>query len=501
MCAQPEFEDGRKWAVCLMVTRVAERHVRNHWMGGPEPGMALLQIAVSGQYGSLNLERDNRFTWYPRKSWTLVETPRVTEVTRRDIIDQLILRDGDFYGHLDQVTFLARVWDLTTMPSTDRREPNLDADLRRHISWGDHGYDDAGVLYGKLEIIQRPDEEFGRFLAACLHPIVQRNPVEVSELLGIFNNSLAADGFILSESARVSGLPVYAMTQNEAPGAVRTPHDGCDDGAHAYHAESTLMPNDELKRISQSFATLPVKDEPNRTRLLNELETVVRLHLPDDAGRYVKQARAIHFYPIAYTVPGPDYTPRTWAEGKSEIVALIASIEHHLDLLNKVERQSEVTVPRAILISSKVFIVHGHDRAMLSSVEAFVSRIGLEAIVLAEEANQGRTLLEKFEEHGDVGYAVVLLSPDDIGRSASANRNEEKLRPRQNVVLELGYFVGRLGRKHVAALVNERKDDVVEYPSDIRGIATIQHDANGNWKRLLAREFRAAQLIFRENKV
>jgi predicted nucleotide-binding protein len=69
------------------------------------------------------------------------------------------------------------------------------------------------------------------------------------------------------------------------------------------------------------------------------------------------------------------------------------------------------------------------------------------------------------------------------------------------VVLELGYFVGRLGRKHVAALVNERKDDVVEYPSDIRGIATIQHDANGNWKRLLAREFRAAQLIFRENKV
>jgi len=267
---------------------------------------------------------------------------------------------------------------------------------------------------------------------------------------------------------------------------------------------TSAVVNEHLARLKTDFKGLPLKDEPNRKRLLNEFETVVRILLPNDADRYVQQARKINFYPIAYVVPGPDHTPRTWEEGKAEMAALIESVEHHLAMLQgaAAATQAPVAVTRELPTTNKVFIVHGHDKTMLREVEAFINRIGLEAIVLAEEANKGRTLIEKFEEHGDVAYAVALLSPDDIGRSASASPDEEKLRPRQNVVLELGYFIGRYGRDRVAAVVDAGKDDVVEYPSDIRGIAHIPYSPdNGEWRQLLAREFRAVGLPLREDKL
>ncbi len=143
---------------------------------------------------------------------------RITEVTRRNILDALLLRDGDFCGRLDQVTFLGRIWPLASMQSTDRREPNLDADLRRHIGWGD--YDDGEVLYGKLNIGHCADAEFARFLAECVHPLVRSNPAEVAELLDLFNEHLALDGFAVVETGRVSNHPVYGMVELGAAGIV-----------------------------------------------------------------------------------------------------------------------------------------------------------------------------------------------------------------------------------------------------------------------------------------
>ena len=65
--------------------------------------------------------------------------------------------------------------------------------------------------------------------------------------------------------------------------------------------------------------------------------------------------------------------------------------------------------------TNKVFIVHGHDEGMREAVARFLERIGFEAIILHEQANQGRTVIEKIVTHGDVGFAVVLLTPDDDG--------------------------------------------------------------------------------------
>jgi hypothetical protein len=149
---------------------------------------------------------------------------RITEVTRRNIVDEIIMRDERYHGRLDEASFLGRIWNLSAMQSTDRREPNLDADLRRHIPWNDDAYADAGVLYGKLKILRCPDVEFGKFLSECVHPIVRQDATEVASLISLFNTHLAADGFILVEGSRISGRPVYEMTPIGSPLAVKAQH-------------------------------------------------------------------------------------------------------------------------------------------------------------------------------------------------------------------------------------------------------------------------------------
>lgn len=131
----------------------------------------------------------------------------------------------------------------------------------------------------------------------------------------------------------------------------------------------------------------------------------------------------------------------------------------------------------------KVFVVHGHDIAAKEASARFLEKLGLDAIILHEQPNGGRTVIEKFEMFADVRFAVVLLTPDDVGHPVN---DEEKSLPRarQNVILELGYFLGKLGRKRVAALCT----DGVEIPSDYQGIVYIQLDDAGAWRTTLAQE-------------
>ena len=137
-------------------------------------------------------------------------------------------------------------------------------------------------------------------------------------------------------------------------------------------------------------------------------------------------------------------------------------------------------------VSDKVFVVHGHDEGVREMVARFLERLGLVAIILHEQASRGRTVIEKVEEHGDVAFAVVLLTPDDEGRSRGIG--ELIPRARQNVVLELGYFLARLGRDRVCAL--KRGD--VEIPSDFAGVVWTDMDPGGAWRLTLARELKVA---------
>lgn len=145
------------------------------------------------------------------------------------------------------------------------------------------------------------------------------------------------------------------------------------------------------------------------------------------------------------------------------------------------------TVGAAPPQTKKVFVVHGHDDEAKEKVARFLERLKLEPIILHEQANEGRTVIEKFEVYADVGFAVVLLTPDDVGALASERANL-KSRARQNVVLELGYFLGKLKRNRVCALYKKG----VEIPSDYQGVLYVELDSAGGWTLKLAQELSAA---------
>ena len=143
----------------------------------------------------------------------------------------------------------------------------------------------------------------------------------------------------------------------------------------------------------------------------------------------------------------------------------------------------------------RVFIVHGHQEAIRETTARFILALGLEPVILHEQANRGMTVIEKLEANANVGYAIVLLTPDDIGRKKSEDM--EKPRARQNVILELGYFLGRLGRKRVMAIVQGE----IEIPSDYMGVVYIPFDSGGAWRQSLGRELKNAGYEIDWNKV
>jgi len=154
---------------------------------------------------------------------------------------------------------------------------------------------------------------------------------------------------------------------------------------------------------------------------------------------------------------------------------------------------SPLASPTAEPSSRLVFVVHGHELGLKESVARFLEKLDLKPIILHEQANRGRTVIEKFEEHSDVAFAVVLLTPDDTGGSRQGGQSP---RARQNVILELGYFIGKLGRSRVCAL----HVGGVELPSDIHGVLYLPADATEKWKIDLAREISAAGITVDLNR-
>jgi len=132
---------------------------------------------------------------------------------------------------------------------------------------------------------------------------------------------------------------------------------------------------------------------------------------------------------------------------------------------------------------------------VLHNVARFVTQLELTPIILSEQPNEGNTIIEKLTANSNVGFAVVLLTGDDVGAS-KVERDKLQARARQNVILELGYFIGLLGRKNVCALY----ENGVELPSDYHGVGYVPLDQGEAWKLKLARELRAVGLQVDMNK-
>jgi predicted nucleotide-binding protein len=176
-------------------------------------------------------------------------------------------------------------------------------------------------------------------------------------------------------------------------------------------------------------------------------------------------------------------------EGKADSLALLNEAVKSLEEdLADIEDSPAAPQPPATetAASNEIFIVHGHDGPAKVEVARLIERAGLEAVILHEQANAGRTIIEKFEHHaGAAGFAVAILTPDDIG---GPDQDHLRARARQNVVGELFWFAGKLGRARVCA---PRKGDV-EIPSDFGGVVYTEMDDRGAWKAELLRELQNA---------
>ena len=190
----------------------------------------------------------------------------------------------------------------------------------------------------------------------------------------------------------------------------------------------------------------------------------------------------------------------TLSEARARILRIVRVLEtfgqkYLGDELSEISLKERLATPlkdidqTGVKYSKKVFIVHGHDNAVVYRVKETLVKLGLSPIVLREQPNQGKTIIEKFETYTDVGFAVVLMTEDDMGGSLAEMENDQaKPRARQNVIMELGYFAALLSRSRICVL----KSGSVEAPSDILGIVYTPIDAAEAWRLSLAQELKSA---------
>lgn len=218
-----------------------------------------------------------------------------------------------------------------------------------------------------------------------------------------------------------------------------------------------------------------------------------------------KSGHDIDFKNINYSLPViSTATPnsefqKAYEEGldsaASVLESMIDEIEEYWEEDEKSSDPSrtEVKTPKD---TNKVFVVHGRDESARETVARFLEKLDLEPVILHEQPSKGRTIIEKFEDHADVAFAVIPLTPDDLG-GLKDGQPELKPRARQNVILELGFFLGKLGRQRVCPLV---KGDM-ETPSDYDGVVYTKLDDAGAWKIKLVQELKVADFSIDANKV
>lgn len=177
------------------------------------------------------------------------------------------------------------------------------------------------------------------------------------------------------------------------------------------------------------------------------------------------------------------------SKGRGEVLAMLGeavrSLEEWLSEISPNEAHGDQGVMPALAparpANRKVFMVHGHDDLPREAIARYLEALSFEVIILNEQPSKNRTIIEKIEANADVGFAVVLLTPDDEGGVKGGSMQP---RARQNVLLELGYFMAKLGRDRVCAIMRDK----VEVPTDFAGVVWVPFDSSGSWKAALAKE-------------
>lgn len=244
----------------------------------------------------------------------------------------------------------------------------------------------------------------------------------------------------------------------------------------------------------EAFAPFDLNTQysPELSALNTKLEnTLSRIYSPDTFEHQRLQSTFqvsqgslnVNGTPKARWAPQQDENRRSAIE---EIKAIISGLEEQLEFAGISTPANAPTAATPPQGDDRVFIVHGRDEVPKTTILRVVEKLGLKGIVLHEQPNRGATIIEKLERNSQCDFAIVLLTPDDEGRAVGDD--ELVRRARQNVILELGYFLAALGRERVCVLYV----DGVEIPSDFTGVAYVKLDAGGAWRFTVASEMKAA---------
>lgn len=249
-----------------------------------------------------------------------------------------------------------------------------------------------------------------------------------------------------------------------------------------------------IQDLIDKVENLPHRNEEELDALKRKAEMMIR-KIFGNSSTYLKDLIFISFRPGAYW-SGMDRRiyDKSWSKGQSEMLNLLKTIEEDLTLdSNKIIKKDRKK------LSTEIFIVHGHDEEMKQAVARTVEKIGLKPIILHEQPNKGRTIIEKFEDYSDLNFAIILLSPDDIAYPKNKLPEDKEFRARQNVIFELGFFVGKLGREHVFILYREEHN--FEFPTDYSGICYTPYDSKSQWRFDLVGELNSCGYNVDANKL
>ena len=265
------------------------------------------------------------------------------------------------------------------------------------------------------------------------------------------------------------------------------------------------------ERLQRQLDEIPAlqgrKDEkPNFTKW--ERDTKIALaNTFGEESRQIKEFNRIRYVP--FIIPLGPSTPESrradrqaFMSGLDRAAAVLESmleeIEEYWEDEDYAAAPFQTSQTNPLIDLTKVFVVHGRDLGTMNTVARFIRDLDLEPVILQEQPDQGLTVIEKFEQHAQVGFAVVLFTPDDIG-ALRDGEGKPKLRARQNVIFELGYLIAKLGRSNVTVLY-KGDEGAIEIPSDYAGVLYISLDSGDGWKMRLIGEMKSAGLEVDANR-
>ncbi len=246
-----------------------------------------------------------------------------------------------------------------------------------------------------------------------------------------------------------------------------------------------------LHRCLQALKELPCSSSLDAKYKKWSRDTKVALkHIFGPDSSQLAEFIEIYFMPRSFNRSNPSAAyARSFQNGRETAEALFVSMIEEVEEFGLSTRPKRVVAPGLPSSdNSRVFVVHGHDEAAREKVARLLEQVGLSPIILHEQPNMSRTIIEKLEEHSNVGFAVVILTKDDLVAGEDAPGQEHSYRARQNVILELGRFMGLLGRERVCTLYQNG----VELPSDFSGVLYTLLDADGAWRLKLLQELKVA---------